>query len=139
MRKMYPLLLLACILHAGTSKGQSTWLGLKGGISIPNLSGGGDNPLSNGYISRLAANFGLQSEFVLQKHFSLEVELNYAGQGGQRKGVQPITNLPPELQQLAPINGYLYANFRNKAILDYLELPVMAKMTWGTTFQFYVN
>lgn len=139
MRKIYSLLLMVCLLHAATTNAQSPWLGLKGGLSIPNLSGGGGNPLSQNYSSRLAANFGLLADFSLHNNLSLQVELNYAGQGGKRDGVQPITNLPPELAQMVPPGSYLYANFKNKAILDYLELPVMAKLTWGQRFQFYVN
>jgi len=141
MRKFFYLLLLsACLSPCGyTTIAQSTWLGLKGGLSIPDLSGGGDNPLSNGYTSRLAANFGLLSQFKLHENLSLQVELNYAGQGGQRNGMQPITNLPPSLASMVPPGSYLYANFDNKAILDYLELPVMAKLSWGKTLGFYVN
>ena len=133
------LLVAACVLQLTAAHAQSTWLGLKGGISIPNLSGGGGNPLSENYSSRLAANFGVQSEFVLTRTWSVQVELNYAGQGGKRNGMQPITNLPPEYAQLVPAGTYLYANFKNKAILDYLELPVLARITWGKRFPFYVN
>lgn len=139
MRKNHVLLVVACLLHIAAIHAQSTWTGFKGGISIPNLNGGGGNPLSENYSSRLAANFGLLSEFRVQRHFSLQVELNYAGQGGKRNGMQPVTNLPAELQQMVPPGGYLYADFKNKAILDYLELPVMAKFTWGSAFQFYAN
>ncbi|WP_188933128.1 porin family protein [Puia dinghuensis] len=139
MRKFCSLLVMVCLLHITAVNAQSAWLGLKGGLSIPNLSGGGGNPLSSNYTSRLAANFGLLSEFTLTHRFSLQAELNYAGQGGKRDGLQPITNLPPEYQQFVPPGSYLYANFDNKAVLDYLELPVMAKLTWGTPFQFYVN
>jgi len=74
-----------------------------------------NDELSKGYTSRLAANFGLSSEFGLHGRLSLQVELNYAGQGGQRKGMQPITNLPDQLEALVPPGSYLYANFKNKA------------------------
>ena len=148
MRKFHFLLVVACLSQAQITDAQTTtntpnscttWVGLKGGISIPNLSGGGGNPLSENYSSRLAANFGLLAEFKLHNHWSLQAELNYAGQGGKRDGLQPITNLPPELAQLVPPGTYLYANFKNKAILDYLELPILAKLTWGNSWQYYVN
>ncbi len=125
------LLLMACLSQAGKAIAQSPWFGLKGGISIPDLSGGGGNPLSENYTSRLAANFGLLSDFHLYKRLSLQVELNYAGQGGKRNGVQPITDLPPDLASQVPPGSYLYANFKNKAVLNYLELPVMAKSIPG--------
>jgi hypothetical protein len=115
------------------------WVGLHGGLSIPDLSGGSGNQLSTGYTSRLAANFGLQSEWHIYQRFSIEVELNYAGQGGQRNGLQPITNLPPNLAAEVPPGDYLYANFKNKAVLNYLELPVMARFSWGRTLTFYAN
>jgi hypothetical protein len=133
------LLLMAFLSQGGKTIAQSPWFGVKGGISIPDLSGGGGNPLSEGYTSRLAANFGLLTDFHLYKRLSLQVELNYAGQGGKRDGLQPITNLPPELASQVPPGSYLYANFKNKAVLNYLELPVMAKVSWGRIFGVYVN
>lgn len=140
MRKFLYLIFLAAVLAPARSTfAQSPWLGIKGGLSIPDLSGGGNNPLSNGWTSRLAANFGLQYECTLHNNLGLQVELNYAGQGGKRDGMQPITNLPPSLASQVPPGTYLYADFDNKAILDYLELPVMAKLSWGKTLGFYVN
>ncbi len=141
MRKLLSSLsLLILLLQADSAMSQSTWIGFKGGISIPDLSGGrAVTPLSSGYTSRLAANFGVQSEFVVHENFSLQVELNYAGQGGQHNGMQAITNLPPELSSSVPPGTYLYANFKNKAILDYLELPILARLSWGRTLAFYAN
>jgi hypothetical protein len=140
MRKFASFLLLAgFFLQPGTTNAQSTWLGIKGGLSIPDLSGGNGNQLSSDYTSRLAANFGLLSEYRVENHFSIQVELNYAGQGGKRDGMQPITNLPPSLASQVPPGSYLYADFNNKAVLDYLELPVLAKVTWGRLSGFYIN
>jgi hypothetical protein len=140
MRKFNSILLLAALLSfAGAAHAQSTWLGLKGGLSIPDLSGGNGNQLSSDYTSRLAANFGLLSEYKIERHFSIQVELNYAGQGGKRDGMQPITNLPSNLASMVPPGSYLYANFNNKAVLDYLELPVLAKLSWGRASGFYIN
>ena len=138
MRKFLPTLLLVIgLTQAGTTIAQSTWLGFKGGISIPNLSGGGGNPISENYTSRLAANFGFLSDFHVCHNFSLQVELNYAGQGGKRDGMQPITS--GDLTQGLPAGTYLWANFKNKAVFDYLELPILAKLHWGHTLGFYVN
>jgi hypothetical protein len=138
MRKIIPIVFLVA-LFSGRAMSQTTWLGLKGGLSIPDLSGGGGNPLSENYTSRLALNFGVLSDVKLYHHFSLQVELNYAGQGGKRDGIQPITNLPASLSQGLPAGTYLYANFKNKAVLDYLELPIMAKLSWGKMFGYFVN
>jgi hypothetical protein len=141
MRKLlvFTLAASALLLSAGKISAQTPWVGLHGGLSIPDLSGGSGNQLSTGYTSRLAANFGLQGEWHVYQRFSIEVELNYAGQGGQRNGVQPITNLPPSLAAEVPPGDYLYANFKNKAVLNYLELPVMARFSWGRTLIFYAN
>jgi hypothetical protein len=138
MRKIISIVFLVA-LFSGHAMSQTTWLGLKGGLSIPDLSGGSGNPLSDNYTSRLALNFGVLSDFKVHKNFSLQVELNYAGQGGKRDGLQPITNLPASLSQGLPAGTYLYANFKNKAVLDYLELPIMAKLSWGKMFGYYVN
>jgi hypothetical protein len=141
MRKLIgsSFMLLAVLFLSGSVSAQPIWLGVHGGLSIPDLSGGGGNALSSNYTSRLAGNFGLQSDFGITKKFSIAVELNYAGQGGKRDGMQPITNLPAEYQSLIPPGDYLYANFKNTAALDYLELPILARLTWGKTWKFYVN
>ena len=139
MRKVLPLLGLLALLQTGNTFAQIPWLGVHGGLSIPDLSGGGGNQLSTGYTSRLAANFGIQGEWHVYHRFSIQVELNYAGQGGQRNGMQPITNLPASYQSVVPPGSYLYADFDNKAVLNYLELPVLAKFSWGRTLIFYAD
>ena len=138
-RKVICLLALLAFLQTGHTFAQMPWLGVHGGLSIPDLSGGNGNQLSSNYTSRLAANFGIQGEWHVYHRFSIQAELNFAGQGGQRNGLQPITNLPASYQQLVPPGDYLYANFDNKAVLNYLELPILAKFTWGRTLQFYAD
>lgn len=110
------------------SKGDAqVMLGVQGGLSIPNISGG-NNELSQGYTSRSAFNIGLFMEYPLNDNFSLQPEINYDGQGGKRTGLQPITNseLPPN-----PAGPYYYADFKNESILNYLEIPVLLKYTFG--------
>src|ERR1700678_957808 len=116
MRKVLPLLALLAFLQTGhtfaqapaQTPPQTPWLGVHGGLSIPDLSGGSGNQLSSDYTSRLAANFGIQAEWPIYHRFSIQAELNFAGQGGQRNGMQPITNLPASYQQLVPPGSYLY-------------------------------
>ena len=140
MRNFIPTLLVVIgLTQAGTTIAQSPWFGVHGGLSIPDLSGGGGNAISSNYTSRLAANFGLQADYDICKKFSIDVELNYAGQGGKRDGLQPVTNLPSQYQSLVPPGDYLYGNFKNTAAFDYLELPILARMKWGQAFKFYVN
>ena len=104
-------------------------IGIQGGLSVPELSGG-NNEVSQGYTSRLAPNFGITAEFGITNHFSVQPEINFDGQGGQRNGMQPITStdLPP-----MPSGGYYYANFKNMSILNYIEIPVLAKYTFGVS------
>ena len=101
------------------------WVGLRGGPSIPRLSSGG-NEISQGYSSRLAPNFGLVAEYGLTEHLSLQLEVDYSGQGGQRDGLQPITQSPAGLPPLPPGQN-LYADFKNESVLNYLEIPLMLK------------
>jgi hypothetical protein len=140
MRKViYSSTLLLLVFISGNVSAQSTWFGVHGGLSIPDLSGGKGNAISTNYTSRLAGNFGIQADYAITQKFSIDVELNYAGQGGKRDGLQPVTNLPPQYQALVPPGDYLYGNFKNTAAFDYLELPILARLNWGKAFQFYVN
>lgn len=118
---------------------QSILAGVNGGISIPSLKSSGDNEISKDYSSRLAGAFGLFGDFGLSQVFSLKAAIQYAGQGGKRNGVQPVTNIPSQLAQMLPPGTTLYANFDNESVLKYLEIPIMAKLTWGNRFKYYVN
>lgn len=120
-----------CAVLCAAVLGQETNVGFKGGISIPNLSASDSNVLTKNYESRTAANFGGFVEFGLRGKLSVQTEINYAGQGGVRKGVQPITQPLPGLPALPP-GSYFYGDFKNTAKLDYLEVPVMAKYKFGT-------
>ncbi|MGD0782700.1 MAG: porin family protein, partial [Candidatus Aminicenantales bacterium] len=79
--------------------------------------------------------FGIFAEFGLSRHFSLVVELNSTSQGGKNDGMQLITNGPPGL----PPTMDLYADFQNETILDYIELPVLARLTFGEKVRFFIN
>ncbi len=112
--------------------GQHTiYLGVKGGLSIPNLSTGADNsnPLSNGYTSRLGANISAFVECQLNQRFSIQTELCYSEQGGKHNGIQAIVNPNPD--QLP--QQYLYADFNNEAKLHYFMLPVQVKLNANIT------
>jgi Outer membrane protein beta-barrel domain len=112
--------------------------GVQGGLSIPNIRGGETNIFSRGFTSRQGPFFGLAADVGVSPRFSLGVELNYTSQGGLRKGLQPITmELPPGLP--LPPGTLLFADFRNETILDYLELPVLARLSFGGKARFFVN
>lgn len=105
-------------------------LGVKGGIGIPNLTAGDNsNPLSSGWSSRLGPYFGAVASFKVKSIFSIQVELNYSSQGGKKNGPQAIptsyfTSNPP-----AGTPTYVYATLNNETRLNYIELPVLAKIT----------
>jgi hypothetical protein len=115
---------------------QDTWLGVNGGLSISDLDGG-TNPPSQGYTSRQAANFGLSAETFFNGAFSVRTEVDYVGQGAKRNGVQAINQPPPGLA--IPPGQTLYAKFDSETILNYLEVPLMAKYTWGSSFQYFAE
>lgn len=107
------------------------YIGFKGGISIPQLSSEQSNELSRDYKSRVAPNFGGFVELDLKKKLSFQFEVNFAGQGGKRIGIQPISQPPAGLPAL-PNGVYYYANFKNVAKLNYLEVPAMLKYKFGS-------
>jgi hypothetical protein len=112
-------------------------IGLHAGLSIPSLRGG-DSVQSEGFESRKAPFFGVFAEFPVTRHLSLCPELNYASQGGQRNGMQPLN--ADQLSGLPiPPGMTLYADFRNKAIIDYVEIPVTLKASWGHKVRYFVG
>jgi hypothetical protein len=113
-------------------------VGVHGGISIPNLRGNDTDIFSRGFKSREGIYFGLSAELGLGPMASLVAQLNYTSQGGLRKGLQPITmDLPDGLP--IPPGTILYADFRNETILDYLEIPVMIRLTSRGRVRFFAE
>jgi len=114
-------IIIFILISANLFYAAETWLGMQGGLSLPNLKGG-DNPLSQGYTSRKAPFLGFTLIQPLTDRLNLKVEINYSSQGGKRDGLQPIdpTQVP-----------LLYANFHNETIIDYVEVPLMLEMKTG--------
>jgi hypothetical protein len=120
MRKAL-LFFAATFLFSATSFSQF-YLGAKAGLTIPNLTAGGGNPVSSGWSSRLGPYFGAVAECDLSKHFSLQAELNFSGEGGKKDGEQAFPN------PYGSSPKYLFANYNSVVRLNYLELPVMLKL-----------
>jgi hypothetical protein len=99
--------------------------GALGGLNIPKLTGGGGNPLSEGWASRSGYAFGLTLHWNTGSHFGWQADLLYSSEGGKRDGMQAFagSSFNPQL----PDGTYLYANYDNESILNYFEIPVMAK------------
>ncbi|PVD50722.1 hypothetical protein DC498_18305 [Terrimonas sp.] len=90
---------------------QKTSIGIRGGLTIPNLSSGSGadvNPLNEGYSSRLGAGFGIFADFKISKLFSLQPMLEYSQQGGKKNGFQAFP---------VPGSGKLNANALLAAVL----------------------
>ena len=106
---------------------QNFTLGLRGGISIPNLTAGGaeKNPLNTGYSSRLGPDFAIFGEYKISSLFSISPMIEYSSQGGKKDGLQAFPN------PMGSAPRYLYANFKSEAKLNYFLVPILAKFGWN--------
>ena len=106
--------------------------GIKGGISLPTLTGGNsDNPVNSGYSSRIGPDGGIYGEYHVDKKFSVCVGIEYSAQGGIKDGQQAFYTTPAFIPFLpSPTPTYLYADFKSEAKLNYVLIPVLAKYTW---------
>ncbi len=146
MKKLVVILLvLACsvglvMAQSSSEKSVSKFtLGAFGGLNIPDLTGGGGNPLSTGWSSRTGAAFGLTFELKTGTHFAWQADVLYSSEGGQRNGMQAyMANHDQTTQSVMP---YFYANIKNASELNYLEIPVMGKFLIPVTktSNFYVD
>jgi hypothetical protein len=132
--------LAPCSIHA-----QNIALGLRGGLSIPNLTAGGNkNPLNTGYKSRLGPEAAIFAEFKFSSRCSIQPMIEYSSQGGKKNGFQAFPT-PDAMAAVFPPGQaplYLYANYKSEAKLDYLMLPILAKFGWDvkkTPFRAYIN
>lgn len=132
----YKWLLPAMLLLGCLQANAQVDLGVRGGISIPNLTAGGSesNPLNTGYRSRQGPDFGIFGEYHVSKLFSIEAMISYSSQGGKKTGLQAFPFPPemaPALPQGMPAPTYLYADFESQAKMNYLMVPILAKFGWN--------
>lgn len=123
-------------------------IGIKGGISIPNLTAGGSqqNEINSGYSSSLGPDFAVFYEATLSKQFSLSTQLEYSAQGGKKNGFQALptpSDLAPYFTyQNRPVPDVVYATFDSKAKINYLMLSELAKVNFPfnkSPLSFYVE
>jgi len=114
-------------------------LGAFGGLNTPRLTGGGGNPLSDGWSSRSGGAYGLTLNLTTSKHFAWRADILYSSEGGQRNGMQALNG--SSFNPQVPQGTYFYANFNNESILNYLEVPIMGKylLPMGKTTKFYID
>jgi hypothetical protein len=146
MKKIIIVIILVCIVvtslyaQPGSKRGDTDFeAGIFAGMNIPNLTGGGNNPLSSGWSSRIGASFGITGTLRLGENLFLRVDALYSSEGGKRDGMQPVdaSSLDPSV----PPGYYVYANFKNESILNYIEIPVMVKYKYpvGRSSAFYAD
>lgn len=153
-----PLGLFLLLLFTQVTYGQIK-IGSKAGLSLGKLSDGSQNIYSRNSTSKSGLDFGIFMEIPVSAHFSVQPEGLLANRGGKRNGLQPVdtgsivdalvaNGLSLDvLNQLIIANGGsaitdanpLFANFRNETDLNYLEIPILGKLTWGNNLRFYVN
>jgi len=111
------------------SRAQKFQMGLKGGLSLPDLSSGaGASDVSKGYQTISGPDFAWVTDMKLSRKFSLETALEWSTQGGKKTGVQTIP--ASEFAQFFPPGSniqYVYANFTSTVRLQYLMLPLLLR------------
>lgn len=119
------------LLSSNTNAQKNTFsVGARAGVNISKLCCG-SMEINEDYVFGEGPSFGLAASYGFSKYFSVAAELDFATQGGKKNGMQAIT---------PGSNGsVLYAKFDNKTVLNYLELPIMARVTFGDKFKYYVN
>ena len=141
MKNLKKLLIVCFVLVATTNYAQETKYGIRAGVGIPNLRSADDNIYSSGYESVPGFDGSFFADFGITENFSIKAELGYSRKGGEKNGVQPIP--PASLGPLAPIaqGNPVWAEFDNKAVFNYIEIPVLAKYEWslGDSWGVYVN
>lgn len=148
-RNFIILVFVFCGILSSQAQQREFFAGVKAGLGIPNLTAGSiTTPLSEGYASRLGFYGGIVTELHTGSHFGFRAELNYSSQGGKRDGLQALP-LPAELEPLWQAlslfgitpDEYMYADITSEAILNYLEIPIMAKYRFSLSprINFYMQ
>ena len=143
MKKNHILLVLLVTFLSTTVYGQQTKYGIRLGLGLPSLQSQDENIYSKDYKTVAGFDGGLFADFGITERFSIKAELAFARKGGERNGMQPILSalLPVELTGALPPGTTLWADFDNKAVFSYIEIPILAKYEWslGDTWGIYVN
>lgn len=130
MLRALQVFVLACCLASVASAGPLS-VGLRAGSTIPDLRDNGGNDFSSGWSTRVGLLLGVSAEVGITPALSVEAELNYSQQGARKNELQAAS--------LPDVPMTLYANFRNTAKLDYLEIPVLARFHTGPMRRFFLD
>ena len=120
---------LAMAQTTSDKNGSKFMVGAFAGLNIPQLTGGSGNPLSENWVSRQGVAYGLTFSWNTGSHFAWRADILYSSEGGQRNGMQALAG--SSFNPQVPAGTYYYANYNNESILNYLEVPVMAKYNFS--------
>ena len=124
----YILSILFIAILSTTLYGQTMQYGVRLGVSIPELRSQDDNIYSEDYTSVTGFDGSIFADFGITEKFSIKTELGYIRKGGERNGMQPIpTALVGDLSNFLAPGQVVWANFDNRAVFSYIEIPVLAK------------
>jgi hypothetical protein len=123
MFRILQVLVLSCAL-ASYASAMPLSLTAHAGCSVPNLRDHGGSEFSSGWSSRLGGFFGVGAAMPIAGPWSVTAEVNYSAQGGKKDGLQAFS-LPPGI---ADVPDPVYGSFKNTAKLDYVEIPVLARL-----------
>jgi hypothetical protein len=144
MRVTYSVAIAAFMLFNNNSYAQEealikdklpAWtVGAHAGANLSNLILGkpmvnDNNSFGYGYDGGLSLEYGINS------HLSLVAEGNFVNINSWRDEVQPLLPGSP----LQTTTTTLYANFKKTQTFDYIQVPVMARVTFGDKFKYYIN
>ncbi len=133
------------------AQGQSVrvYMGGKAGVSMPSLATGSKStPLSEDYALRPSYYGGVVLEVQSDYWLGFRAEINYSIQGGARDGMQALllSNQLKIFWDLLTSKGikhdnYMYSSLRSEEIFNYVEIPLLAKATFGSgqRFNFYLS
>jgi hypothetical protein len=122
--------MVMALAQSASDKGTSDFtLGAFAGLNIPQLTGGGGNLLSENWTSRQGGAYGLTLNWNTGSHFAWRADILYSSEGGQRNGMQALAGASFNPQ--VPAGTFFYANYNNESIINYLEVPIMAKYSFS--------
>lgn len=146
MKNLTKFLVISMLFATAFSYAQVNKYGIRAGFGLPNLKSSDNNIYSEGYKTVAGFDGSIFADFGITEHFSIKAELGFLRKGGEKNGMQPIPpafleNLPPEQAIPLPPGVIPYAEFDNKAVFSYIEIPILAKYEWdlGKTWGVYVN
>lgn len=138
MRKLFLVittLLLGCVANAQRSSfQQEVAFGINGGMNFAEVSFLHNDKNSNSrYLGSLSmkegVRFGVTGRYIAQKHFGVQMEVNYVQAGWQEKfRDETLLNNDVDVKGL-----------KLSRELDYIEVPLLAHIYFGNKFRYYFN